>query len=92
MEENNKLTSKTIQNTAKKALNTKTLGIAAIGATVAVAGAIGISAHNKNKRKRKKENEYAYPENNNYINHNQDLQYADNIVGFSTGHSTYSLT
>lgn len=90
--QNNKLTSKTIQNTAKKALNTKTLGIAAIGATVAVAGAIGISAHNKNKRKRKKENEYAYPEDNNYINYNQDLQYADNIVGFSTGHSTYSLT
>lgn len=92
VKQNNKLTSKTIQNTAKKALNTKTLGIAAIGATVAVAGAIGISAHNKNKRKRKKENEYAYPEDNNYINYNQDLQYADNIVGFSTGHSTYSLT
>lgn len=92
VKQNNKLTSKTIQNTAKKALNTKTLGIAAIGATVAVAGAIGISAHNKNKRKRKKENEYTYPEDNSYINYNQDLQYADNIVGFSTGHSTYSLT
>lgn len=92
VKQNNKLTNKTIQNTAKKALNTKTLGIAAIGATVAVAGAIGISAHNKNKRKRKKENEYAYPEDNNYINYNQDLQYADSIVGFSTGHSTYSLT
>lgn len=94
-EQNSKLTNKTIQNTAKKALNTKKLGLGiAIGATVLLAGAAASAANKKDKKEKKKqeeEKEKLKNANNNEIDYNQDLQYAQQITNFSRGHSTYRL-
>lgn len=88
-----KLENKTIQNTAKKSLNTKNLGLFAIGA-VALAGTAGLIAHEKNKKK-DKQNKVHYNEKRQEelsdIDYNNDLQYANQITNFSKGHSTYSL-
>lgn len=94
-EQNSKLTNRTIQNTAKKALNTKKLGLGiAIGATVLLAGAAASAANKKDKKEKKKqeeEKEKLKNANNNEIDYNQDLQYAQQITNFSRGHSTYRL-
>ena len=95
--QNNKLTNKTVKDTAKKALNTKKLGIGlAIGATVLLAGAAGAAAHKKDEKKKEKEKEKREQSqntntNNNEIDYSQDLQYARQITNFSRGHSTYRL-
>ena len=89
-----KLETKTIQSSAKNALNTKSLGVIAIGTTAAIAGIAGISAYSKNEKKKKKE-EQKMPNinesNNKYIDHDNDLMYANQITNFSTGRYTYSL-
>ena len=89
----NKLENKTIQNTAKESLNTKNLGLFAIG-TAAVLGTVGLIAHEKNKKKNK-QNKVHYNEKRQEelsdIDYNNDLQYANQITNFSKGHSTYSL-
>ena len=92
-EQNSKLTNRTIQNTAKKALNTKKLGIGiAVGATVLLAGAAASAANKKDKKEKKKQEEEKLKNtNNNEIDYSQDLQYAQQITNFSRGHSTYRL-
>lgn len=93
-ERNSKLTNRTIQNTAKKALNTKKLGLGiAIGATVLLAGAAVSSVNKKEKKKQEEEKEKLQKTNtnNNKIDYSQNLQYAQQITNFSRGHSTYRL-
>ena len=85
-----KLENKTIQGTAKKALNTKSLGVIAIGATAALATIAGIDAHSKNERKKKEkraeETINRNVQNNQYMNHNDDLKNAEKVSQFSKGH------
>ena len=90
-----KLENRTIQDTAKKSLNTKKLGIAIAGATIAVAGITAMASSSKKKKDKEeyinKINNINTNTNNSYIDYSNDLQYANQITSYSRGHSTYSL-
>ena len=88
----NKLEEKTIQNTAKEALNMKKLGIgAAIGiGAIAIGKMLAPSKRNETKPKEEKQS-YLYKNKHRNEDYSQNLAYANSITNFSTGHSTYSL-
>ncbi len=82
---------KTINNTAKKALDTKGIGLAIAAGVVAV-GTVGAVIHHDNKKKKEKEAQRRYEQqHSNEINYDNDLAYANSISKFSKGHYAYSL-
>lgn len=89
-----KLQNKTIQDTAKKSLDTKKLGLFIAGA-IAIAGTASMLAPHKDKKKKNKKEKIQHKtglyESFDYNDYDKDTKNAKKISSFSKGHSTYSL-